>query len=100
MLERKIQDLNIEDVSVVKVTTFDGYEVEFKIVDQTYQFLIGNTKNPFPLNVKHWFNKQDTCHLCRRRTSPAPTGQQVCGYFQVHKEELLSYFLREYKELF
>jgi hypothetical protein len=92
MSETNIEELTIENILILNVEDYDGFDIRFKIENQTYQFLVGNTKNPFPLNVKHVFKEKEECHLCHKLIYPAPFGQQVCKAFQGNMKTLLSYF--------
>ena len=86
------------DARIKKVDDYDGFDIRFYINHQHYQFLVGNTKNPFPLNVKHIFKEKGTCKLCGKVIYPLPYGHQVCIAFQKNLQQLLLYFQKYYKD--
>lgn len=90
----------IEHVHIAKAAEFDGYNIIFSIDNQRFQFLIGNRKSPFPLNVKHIFSKMDTCRQCHKRIMQVPVGQQLCPTLQNKKKDLLEYFQSHYNNHF
>ncbi|PLT27541.1 hypothetical protein [Peribacillus deserti] len=95
-----MKDLNIELIRITRDSGFDGYEIIFTIEGQRYCFLTGNTKRPFPLNVKHQFTVKEPCNLCGRTIYAAPFGHQLCTYFGSNKGELLQYFQKNYGDRF
>lgn len=95
-----IEELNIDHVDVRRNSGFDGYEIVFSVNRQLLCFLVGNTRQPFPLNVKHQFENKDKCRLCKKNVYPASFGHQLCIYFQNHLGLLLQYFQSRYPDRF
>ncbi|MBM7692124.1 hypothetical protein JOC77_001551 [Peribacillus deserti] len=95
-----IHELHLELIDVFKNDGFNGYEIVFSVQGQRFCFLTGNTKHPFPLNVKHQFAEKDICRLCGKNIYAAPIGHQLCAYFQRNMRELLQYFLTTHKDRF
>lgn len=90
----------INQVHINKAAEFDGYNIIFAIDHQFFQFLVGSSKAPFPLNIKHIFKEKDTCRQCNKRIMQVPVGQQLCPALQSKKKELLAYFQTHYQNQF
>lgn len=87
-----VRELPYKDVKISHLSSFDGYQVNFRIKKHLYQFLIGNKKKPFPLNVMHIFIEKDVCTFCNKTIYPYPAGQQICLEFQKQLPFLLNHF--------
>lgn len=90
----------INQVYITKAAEFDGYNIIFTLDHQRFQFLVGSSKSPFPINIKHIFSEKDTCKQCNKRIMQVPVGQQLCPFLQSKKRELLEYFQVHYKNQF
>lgn len=95
-----IKELPIEVITIYSSKSFDGIEILFRANNHHYQFLIGNSKNPFPINVKHVFKEKDICPICQKKILAVPLGQQLCLEFQKNLRDLLQYFQEEYPDAF
>lgn len=95
-----IRELPIEAITIYPSNSFDGMEILFRVSNHNYQFLIGYSKNPFPINVKHVFKEKAICPFCQKKILPVPLGQQLCIAFQKNQSALLQYFQEEYPDAF
>jgi hypothetical protein len=95
-----IRELPIEVITIYSSKSFDGMEILFRASDHNYQFLIGNSKNPFPINVKHVFKEKAVCPFCKKKILAVPLGQQLCLEFQKNLPALLQYFQEKYPDAF
>jgi hypothetical protein len=62
--------------------------------------MVGSTKSPFPLSLKHEFKEKDHCHFCQKLIYPAPIGQQLCFSLQQNGRELLALFQKSFPHAF
>ncbi|TRZ36816.1 hypothetical protein CEQ21_15000 [Niallia circulans] len=95
-----VKELTYQNIKISKLSTFDGYQINFHINNHLYQFLVGDKKTPFPLNVMHIFKEKDVCILCNKTIYPYPVGQQICLAFQKHLPSLLNHFQTMYPKDF
>ncbi|WP_400243654.1 hypothetical protein AB3U99_20805 [Niallia sp. JL1B1071] len=95
-----IRELPIEAITIYPSNSFDGIEILFRANNHTFQFLIGNSKNHFPINVKHVFKEKAICPFCQKKILAVPLGQQLCLEFQKNLPALLQYFQEEYPDAF
>lgn len=91
-----VKGLPYQDVKISNLSSFDGYQINFRLNDHLYQFLVGNKKSPFPLNVMHIFKEKDVCIFCNKTIYPYPAGQQICLAFQKQLPSLLNHFQTSY----
>ncbi len=95
-----VRGLPYKDIKISQLSSFDGYQINFRINDHLYQFLVGSKKRPFPLNVMHIFKEKDVCAFCNKTIYPYPAGQQICFEFQRHLPSLLNHFQTMYPKDF
>ncbi|WP_226037242.1 hypothetical protein [Aquibacillus saliphilus] len=96
----QIEDLTIQNVSIMNAAEFTGVHIHFLVNNQRFQFLVGNSQSPIPLGIKHTFSKKDTCSLCNKKINAVPVGQQLCFYLQKNRQALLDFFLKNYPSHF
>ena len=95
-----IKNLPIQLITIASSSSFDGYEIHFRVNNQDFHFFIGNKNRPFPLSVKHIFKEKEVCTICNKNIAPFPVGQQLCMEFQKELPSLLTYFQEEYPQAF
>ncbi|WP_182102095.1 hypothetical protein [Niallia taxi] len=95
-----VSALPYKDVKISQLNSFDGYQINFRINNHFYQFLVGSKKTPFPLNVMHIFKEKDACTFCNKTIYPYPAGQQICFEFQENLTSLLNHFQTTYPSNF
>jgi hypothetical protein len=71
-----------------KMENYNAFEVTFTSKDQTFVFMIGNTKAPFPMSIRHQFSVREHCHFCGRLIFPPPMGHQLCTVLQDNMEAI------------
>jgi hypothetical protein len=92
-----ITNIPFENVKVKKLDIFKGYQLDFQVKEQDFQFLVGKAEQVFPMGVKHNFKKQENCHICNRLILQSPVGQQPCLLLQQNMLRLLRHFQRHFK---
>ena len=73
-----MQGLTLENIRVVEVGGYSGYDLFFMIQGKLYNFMIAKTNPPMPLNILHRFEDQGFCPICKRLILPYPIGNQPC----------------------
>jgi hypothetical protein len=73
-----LNGLTLENIRIIEVSGYRGFDIHFTIQGKLYNFMVAKTEPLMPINILHRFKEPGNCPLCNRTIAHFPIGNQPC----------------------